>query len=50
MLTNALSAKTVASLKDGKHRDGQGLQFEVIGGSRRWTFICCRTAHSQRAV
>jgi integrase len=38
MLTNALSAKAVASLKDGKHRDGQGLQFEVIGGSRRWTF------------
>ena len=38
MLTNALSAKTVASLKDGKHRDGQGLQFEVKGGSRRWTF------------
>src|SRR6476646_7912767 len=38
MLTNALSAKAVASLNDGKHRDGQGLQFEVIGGSRRWTF------------
>ena len=38
MLTNALSAKAVASLKDGKHRDGQGLQFEVRGGSRRWTF------------
>ena len=27
-----------ASLKEGKHRDGQGLQFEVKGGSRRWTF------------
>jgi integrase len=38
MLTNALSAKAVASLKQGKHRDGQGLQFEVKGGSRRWTF------------
>ena len=38
MLTNALSAKAVASLKEGKHRDGQGLQFEVKGGSRRWTF------------
>jgi integrase len=38
MLTNALSAKTVASLKSGKHRDGEGLQFEVKGGSRRWTF------------
>src|SRR3954471_21665958 len=38
MLTNALTAKAVASLKDGKHRDGQGLQFEVKGGSRRWTF------------
>src|SRR4029077_11617969 len=38
MLTNALSAKGVASLKDGKHRDGQGLQFEVKGGSRRWPF------------
>jgi integrase len=38
MLTNALSAKGVASLKEGKHRDGQGLQFEVKGGSRRWTF------------
>ncbi len=38
MLTNALSAKAVASLKDGKHRDGQGLQFEVKGSSRRWTF------------
>ena len=38
MLTNALSAKAVASLKDGKHRDGQGLQFEVKGRSRRWTF------------
>jgi hypothetical protein len=38
MLTNALSAKAVATLKDGKHRDGQGLQFEVKGGSRRWTF------------
>src|SRR4029077_14035157 len=33
-----LSAKAVASLKEGKHRDGQGLQFEVKGGSRRWTF------------
>ncbi|HEY2621561.1 MAG TPA: Arm DNA-binding domain-containing protein, partial [Acetobacteraceae bacterium] len=38
MLTNALSAKAVASLKDGKHRDGQGLQFEIKGGSRCWTF------------
>jgi integrase len=38
MLTNALSAKAVASLRQGKHRDGQGLQFEVKGGSRRWTF------------
>ncbi len=38
MLRNALSAKTVASLKSGKHRDGEGLQFEVKGGSRRWTF------------
>jgi Arm DNA-binding domain len=38
MLTNALSAKAVASLKSGKHRDGEGLQFEVKGGSRRWTF------------
>src|SRR3954452_2426782 len=38
MLTNALTAKTVEKLKDGKHRDGQGLQFEVKGGSRRWTF------------
>src|SRR6476661_5106992 len=38
MLTNALTAKAVASLNDGKHRDGQGLQFEVKGGSRRWTF------------
>ena len=37
MLTNALSAKAVASLKEGKRRDGQGLQFEVKGGSR-WTF------------
>ena len=24
--------------QEGKHRDGQGLQFEVKGGSRRWTF------------
>jgi hypothetical protein len=38
MLTNALTAKAVANMKDGKHRDGQGLQFEVKGGSRRWTF------------
>src|SRR3954468_3403591 len=38
MLTNALTAKAVARLKEGKHRDGQGLQFEVKGGSRRWTF------------
>src|ERR1051325_1374005 len=38
MLTNALTAKTAEKLKDGKHRDGQGLQFEVKGGSRRWTF------------
>jgi len=38
MLKNALSAKAVASLKAGKHRDGEGLQFEVKGGSRRWTF------------
>ena len=38
MLKNALSAKAVASLKSGKHRDGEGLQFEVKGGSRRWTF------------
>src|ERR1700742_755968 len=38
MLQNALSAKAVASLKSGKHRDGEGLQFEVKGGSRRWTF------------
>jgi integrase len=38
MLKNALSAKAVASFKNGKHRDGEGLQFEVKGGSRRWTF------------
>jgi integrase len=38
MLKNALSAKAVASFKSGKHRDGEGLQFEVKGGSRRWTF------------
>src|SRR3954470_17587143 len=38
MLSNALTAKTVEKLKNGKHRDGQGLQFEVKGGSRRWTF------------
>jgi integrase len=38
MLRNALSAKAVAGLKSGKHRDGEGLQFEVKGGSRRWTF------------
>ncbi|HEX3402241.1 MAG TPA: Arm DNA-binding domain-containing protein, partial [Acetobacteraceae bacterium] len=38
MLKNALSAKAVASLKSGKHRDGEGLQFEVKGGSLRWTF------------
>src|SRR6476620_3844896 len=38
MLKNALSAKAVSSLKSGKHRDGEGLQFEVKGGSRRWTF------------
>src|SRR5690349_13820159 len=38
MLTNTLTARTVATLKQGKHRDGQGLQFEVKGGSRRWTF------------
>src|ERR1700722_3796844 len=38
MLKNALSAKAVASLRSGKHRDGEGLQFEVKGGSRRWTF------------
>ncbi len=38
MLTNALTAKAVDKIKDGKHRDGQGFQFEVKGGSRRWTF------------
>src|SRR5215472_613094 len=38
MLRHALSAKAVASFKNGKHRDGEGLQFEVKGGSRRWTF------------
>jgi Arm DNA-binding domain/Phage integrase central domain len=38
MLKNALSAKAVASFKCGKHRDDEGLQFEVKGGSRRWTF------------
>jgi integrase len=38
LLKNALSAKAVAHLKNGKHRDGEGLQFEVKGGSRRWTF------------
>jgi hypothetical protein len=38
MLKNALSAKAVSSFKSGKHRDGEGLQFEVKGGSRRWTF------------
>ena len=38
MLKNALSAKAVAHLKSGKYRDGEGLQFEVKGGSRRWTF------------
>src|SRR4051812_28861895 len=38
MLSNALTAKTVEKLKNGKHRDGQGLQFEIKGGSRRWTF------------
>jgi hypothetical protein len=46
MLTNALSAKADASLKDGKHRDGQGLQFEVKGGSRRWTFSYMLTVAS----
>src|ERR1700759_1607268 len=38
MLTNALTGKPIARLKEGKYRDGQGLQFEVKGGSRRWTF------------
>src|ERR1700759_3324558 len=38
MLKNALSAKAISNVKSGKHRDGQGLQFEVKGGSRRWTF------------
>jgi integrase len=38
LLKNALSAKAVVHLKGGKHRDGEGLQFEVKGGSRRWTF------------
>jgi integrase len=38
VLKNALSAKAVAHLKNGKYRDGEGLQFEVKGGSRRWTF------------
>src|SRR6516164_6121098 len=38
MLKNALSATAVAHLKNGKYRDGEGLQFEVKGGSRRWTF------------
>jgi integrase len=38
LLKNALSAKAVANLKSGKYRDGEGLQFEVKGGSRRWTF------------
>src|SRR6187200_1866893 len=38
MLKNALSARAVAGFKSGKHRDGEGLQFEVKGGSRRWTF------------
>jgi hypothetical protein len=38
MLKNALSAKAVSSFKCGKHRDGEGLHFEVKGGSRRWTF------------
>jgi integrase len=38
MLKNALSAKAVSGFKSGKHRDGEGLQFEVKGGSRRWTF------------
>lgn len=40
MLTNALSAKQVKNATDGKFRDGQGLQFEVKGGSRRWIFAC----------
>jgi integrase len=38
MFSNKLSAKEVAAFKDGKHRDGEGLQLEVKGGSRRWTF------------
>src|SRR5262245_18558046 len=38
MLRNTLSAKAVAGLKSGKHRDDEGLQVEVKGGSRRWTF------------
>ena len=38
MLSNALSAKKVETARDGKYRDGEGLQYEVKGGSRRWVF------------
>jgi integrase len=40
MLTNALTTKQVEKAKEGKIRDGQGLTFEVKGGSRRWVFDC----------
>src|SRR3954470_13846844 len=47
MLSNALTAKTVEKLKNGKHRDGQGLQFEIKGGSRRWTFSYMFEGHQR---
>jgi integrase len=36
MKHNELTAKAVANARDGKHTDGDGLQFQVKGKSKRW--------------
>jgi integrase len=36
--TARLTAPSLKTKPDGKHRDSHGLVFEVKGGSRRWTF------------
>ncbi|MFO1023772.1 MAG: hypothetical protein U1E70_01195 [Acetobacteraceae bacterium] len=45
MLTNALTAKAIARLKEGKHRDGQGLQFEVKAGQDNPRLLGQRLRH-----
>ena len=38
-LTNRLNHRSIASLGDGRHADGNGLYLSVGNGGRSWTFM-----------